>query len=64
MQVDAALQIIRSALARSMPWDEVREMVDEEKKQDHPIAKAIHQLKFESNQITMLLKLILASSLL
>ena len=53
--VDAALSIIRSFLARSMQWDEIKEAVEEEKKAGHPVAKAIAQLKFDTNQMTLLL---------
>ena len=54
--MDAALSIIRSFLAKSMQWEEIKEAVEEEKKAGHPVAKAIGQLKFETNQMTMLLK--------
>lgn len=60
--VDAALSIIRSFLARSMQWDEIREAVEEERKAGHPVAKAIHQLKFETNQMTMLLRYTIRSA--
>ena len=54
--MDTALSIIRSFLAKSMQWEEIKEAVEEEKKAGHPVAKAIGQLKFETNQMTMLLR--------
>eukprot|EP00002_Diphylleia_rotans_P021148 TRINITY_DN4117_c0_g1_i6.p1 TRINITY_DN4117_c0_g1~~TRINITY_DN4117_c0_g1_i6.p1 ORF type:complete len:823 (+),score=195.64 TRINITY_DN4117_c0_g1_i6:75-2543(+) len=53
--VDRAILVIRSFLAQSMDWEEVTRIWKEERKKGNPIASMIHQLKFELNQITVLL---------
>jgi len=53
--VDQAIKIIGSAIASSMNWDELKEIVKKEKKKGDPIANIIHQLKLETNQISLLL---------
>ncbi|KAI8147504.1 fibronectin-binding protein A N-terminus-domain-containing protein [Fennellomyces sp. T-0311] len=53
--VDAAITIIRNAVASQMDWRDLNELVAEEKKRGNPIADIIHSLKLETNQITLLL---------
>ena len=54
--VDNAIFIIRSALARSMHWDEIKELIKQEKMNNNPVAKIIDELKFETNQIVVVLQ--------
>ncbi|KAF7728253.1 hypothetical protein EC973_006534 [Apophysomyces ossiformis] len=53
--VDAAITIIRNAVASQMDWQDLQELVNEEKKRDNPIAQMIDSLKLETNQITLLM---------
>ncbi|ORX62000.1 hypothetical protein DM01DRAFT_1331468 [Hesseltinella vesiculosa] len=53
--VDAAISIIRNALASQMDWKDLEELVKEEKRRGNPIALVIDGLKFHTNQITLLL---------
>ncbi|ORY93012.1 fibronectin-binding protein A N-terminus-domain-containing protein [Syncephalastrum racemosum] len=53
--VDAAITIIRNAIASQMDWQDLSELVAEEKKKNNPIAQMIDGLKLETNQITLLL---------
>ncbi|KAI9257286.1 hypothetical protein BDA99DRAFT_441428 [Phascolomyces articulosus] len=53
--VEAAITIIRNAVASQMDWRDLNELVAEEKKRGNPIADIIHALKLETNQITLLL---------
>ncbi|KAG0171134.1 hypothetical protein DFQ28_003900 [Apophysomyces sp. BC1034] len=53
--VDAAITIIRNAVASQMDWQDLKELVNEEKKRENPIALIIDSLKLETNQITLLM---------
>ncbi|CAG8474247.1 7195_t:CDS:10 [Acaulospora morrowiae] len=54
--VDQAILVIRNAIANSMDWKDLENLVMEEKKQGNPIAAVIAGLKLETNQITLLLR--------
>ncbi|CAG8621775.1 5842_t:CDS:10, partial [Ambispora leptoticha] len=54
--VDQAIIVIRNAIASSMDWKDLENLVMEEKKKGNPIAAIIAGLKLEMNQITLLLK--------
>ncbi|CAM6100258.1 unnamed protein product [Calypogeia fissa] len=53
--VDAAILAVRTALASGMDWKNLERMVKEEKKAGNPVAGLIHNLRLETNQITLLL---------
>lgn len=53
--VDAAITIIRNAIASQMDWRDLNELVLEEKKRGNAIAQIIDSLKLQTNQITLLL---------
>ncbi|CAO3590807.1 unnamed protein product [Absidia cylindrospora] len=53
--VDAAISIIRNAVASQMDWLDLKELVTEEKRKNNPIALMIDGLKLDTNQITLLL---------
>ncbi|KAI8338866.1 fibronectin-binding protein A N-terminus-domain-containing protein [Chlamydoabsidia padenii] len=53
--VDAAISIIRNAVASQMDWLDLKELVTEEKRKNNPIALMIDDLKLKTNQITLLL---------
>ncbi|SAM09718.1 hypothetical protein [Absidia glauca] len=53
--VDASISIIRNAVASQMDWLDLKELVTEEKRKNNPIALMIHDLKLNTNQITLLL---------
>ncbi|KAI9305340.1 fibronectin-binding protein A N-terminus-domain-containing protein [Cunninghamella echinulata] len=53
--VDAAISIIRNAVASQMDWLDLKELVLDEKRKSNPIALMIDDLKLKSNQITLLL---------
>ncbi|KAI8066316.1 fibronectin-binding protein A N-terminus-domain-containing protein [Gongronella butleri] len=53
--VDAAISIIRNAVASQMDWKDLEELVKEEKRRSNPIALMIDGLKLQTNQITLLL---------
>ena len=53
--VDKAILIIRSAVANSMDWSELDQIVKEEKKNGDRIAEIIHKLKLKENTISLLL---------
>ena len=57
--VEAAITIIRNAVASQMDWRELHELVTEEKKRGNPIADIIHGLKLETNQLTLILSYVL-----
>ncbi|GBB97847.1 hypothetical protein RclHR1_03090005 [Rhizophagus clarus] len=54
--VDQAILIIRNAIASSMDWKDLENLVLEEKKKGTPIAEIIVGFKLEINQITLLLR--------
>ncbi|KAI9483824.1 MAG: fibronectin-binding protein A N-terminus-domain-containing protein [Benjaminiella poitrasii] len=53
--VDAAITIIRNAVASQMDWQDLNDLVKEEKRRMNPIAMIIDTLKLETNQITLVL---------
>ncbi|KAL0093728.1 fibronectin-binding protein A N-terminus-domain-containing protein [Phycomyces blakesleeanus] len=53
--VDAAITIIRNAVASQMDWQDLKELVKDEKRRGNPIAQIIDGLKLDTNQITLLL---------
>ncbi|KAI8988444.1 fibronectin-binding protein A N-terminus-domain-containing protein [Mycotypha africana] len=53
--VDAAITIIRNAVASQMDWQDLNDLVKEEKRRQNPIAMVIDGLKLQTNQITLLL---------
>lgn len=56
LEVDAAVKVLNSAIAASVPWDGLAKMVQDEKKNGNPIAQLIHSLQLEKNQITLRLQ--------
>ncbi|XP_069493509.1 ribosome quality control complex subunit NEMF isoform X2 [Ambystoma mexicanum] len=54
--VDRAIQVVRSALANQIDWNEIGIIVKEAQVQGDPVAVAIKELKLQTNHITMLLK--------
>ncbi|RIA97467.1 hypothetical protein C1645_686756 [Glomus cerebriforme] len=54
--VDQAILVIRNAIASSMDWKDLENLVLEEKKKGNPIAEIIAGFKLETNQITLLLR--------
>ncbi|KAI7904244.1 uncharacterized protein BX663DRAFT_431769 [Cokeromyces recurvatus] len=53
--VDAAITIIRNAVASQMDWQDLNDLVKEEKRRQNPIAMIIDALKLETSQITLVL---------
>ncbi|KAI8394072.1 fibronectin-binding protein A N-terminus-domain-containing protein [Radiomyces spectabilis] len=53
--VDAAITIIRNAVASQMDWKDLEGLVKNEKKHGNPIALIIDSLKLKTNQITLML---------
>ena len=54
-EVEQAINIIRSAIANSIDWKELSNIIKEEKKKGEQIACLIHKLKLETNEISLLL---------
>eukprot|EP00668_Euglena_longa_P012176 GGOE01014608.1.p1 GENE.GGOE01014608.1~~GGOE01014608.1.p1 ORF type:complete len:1133 (+),score=385.10 GGOE01014608.1:88-3486(+) len=54
-EVEAAIMVIRSALAQSIDWTELKRVVKEQRRAGNPIAMMIHDFHFEQNKITLLL---------
>lgn len=55
-EVEAAITVIRSAIAAAVSWDGLAKMVAEEKKNGNPVAEIIHSLQLEKNEITLMLE--------
>ncbi|KAL1916732.1 uncharacterized protein VTP21DRAFT_5436 [Calcarisporiella thermophila] len=53
--VDAAILILRNAIASGMDWLDLEALVENERRNGNPIALMISGLKLETNQITLLL---------
>ncbi|KAK4518124.1 uncharacterized protein ATC70_001475 [Mucor velutinosus] len=53
--VDAAITIIRNAVASQMDWQDLNDLVKEEKRRENPIAMIIDNLKLATNQLTLVL---------
>lgn len=51
--VDAAILIIRNAIATGMDWRELEDLVKDEQKHGNAIALMIDSLKLETNQISL-----------
>ena len=55
--VEKAIQVVNSALDSGMDWDQLEELVDVEKNQNHnPVAMLIHKLDLENDNIVLQLK--------
>lgn len=55
-EVEAAITVVRSAIAAAIPWDGLDRMVQDEKRNGNPVAEIIHSLQLENNQITLMLE--------
>lgn len=53
--VDQLIQTINSLIAAQMSWQQIKDVVKQEKKKGDPVASAIHELKLQTNQVTVLL---------
>lgn len=53
--VEAALNQVRSALASQIAWEEIEEFLEEAQDEGDPVASAIRELKFKTNQIIVFL---------
>ena len=53
--VDAAINVIRSALANSVDWSDLWQIVKDEQHAGDPVAGIIHRLKLDTNTISLLL---------
>jgi len=53
--VEQAVQVIRSALANQIAWDDIERIVEDATRKGDPVAKTIKKLKLSSNHITLLL---------
>jgi uncharacterized protein (UPF0264 family) len=51
--VDAAIMIIRNAIATGMDWRELEDLVKNEQKHGNAIALMIDSLKLETNEISL-----------
>ncbi|KCV71670.1 hypothetical protein H696_01086 [Fonticula alba] len=56
--VDAARQIVLSALASGFQWSQLWELVVSQKDLGHPVARCIHALRLETSQIDLSLPII------
>ena len=54
-EVDQVIRATNEAVATGMSWNEIKRMIDEEKRAGNPVAGAIASLQLERNQITVLL---------
>lgn len=54
--VDNAILAVRSALANQMSWPDIKHLVKNAQNKGDPVADSIKQLKFEINNISLLLK--------
>eukprot|EP00282_Hemiselmis_andersenii_P032768 CAMPEP_0169451756 /NCGR_PEP_ID=MMETSP1042-20121227/13868_1 /TAXON_ID=464988 /ORGANISM="Hemiselmis andersenii, Strain CCMP1180" /LENGTH=638 /DNA_ID=CAMNT_0009563691 /DNA_START=64 /DNA_END=1977 /DNA_ORIENTATION=- len=53
--VDNAILVVNSLLGQGIDWISLKKMVKTEAKKGNPVAQLIHQLKLETNQITLML---------
>ena len=53
--VDAALNQVRSAVSSQIAWEEIEEFLTEAQEEGDPVACAIRELKFKTNQIVVFL---------
>lgn len=56
IEVEAAITVIRSAIAAAVPWDGLAEMVQDEKRNGNPVAEIIHSLQLDKNQVILMLE--------
>ncbi|KAG9299425.1 hypothetical protein G9A89_009377 [Geosiphon pyriformis] len=54
--VDQAIMVIRNAIASSIDWKDLENLVAEERKKHNPIALIIDKLKLDTNQISLSLR--------
>jgi len=54
--VDQAIRTINCALANQISWDEIGEIIEEERESGNQVANTIKTLKLESNQIVVALR--------
>lgn len=55
-EVDAAITVVRSALAAGVDWMDLARMVEDEKKNGNPVAEIIHSLHLDRNEVTLMLE--------
>ena len=60
--VEKACLVIRSAVANAMDWGDIELLVKDAQAKGDPVAMAIHGLKLERNEITLLLRYTLIDS--
>jgi len=53
--VDKAISIVSSAKSQGINWEEIKNVIKEQKEQENPIALMIQSLKLDKNEITLLL---------
>jgi predicted ribosome quality control (RQC) complex YloA/Tae2 family protein len=53
--VDQAIESVNGLLSTQMSWNQIKDLIKQERKKGDPVASIIHALKFEQNQITLLL---------
>ena len=54
--VEKACLVIRSAVASAMDWSDIELLVKDAQARGDPVAMAIHGLKLQTNEITLLLR--------
>lgn len=54
--VEKACLVIRSAVANAMDWSDIELLVKDAQARSDPVAMAIHGLKLQTNEITLLLR--------
>eukprot|EP01080_Neovahlkampfia_damariscottae_P006002 gene6002-10000_t len=54
--VDEAIEIISSARKQGISWEEIKNVIKEQKEDENPVAEIIHSLQLEKSKITLLLK--------
>jgi hypothetical protein len=53
--VDEAIEIIASARKQGISWEEIKNVIKEQKEDENPVAEIIHSLQLEKSKITLLL---------
>ena len=53
--VDAAINVIRGALANSISWSDIKQLVEQQKQLGHPVAQIISRLRLDQNVIVLML---------
>jgi hypothetical protein len=54
--VDAAIFLINNAIANKIDWNDIEEIVDDAREDNHPVALSIKELNLNKNHITLKLK--------